>query len=455
MRRVRIAIVTVGVLALAAVIYLAAQGPTVADGSTLTVRLEGGYVEATDAGVLARLTGVLVAPPPSFPALLSLLAKAERDERIDTVVFRVRSLGIRWGKAQELRRAIARLRDAGKHTIAYLEVQTYGANLEYYVSIACDELVLAPGVPAPLSGLRAEYLFLGGLWESLGVELDVLGAGEYKGAVETLGARGMSEANREMADSLLDSLEYQFVSAVSQARGLDFDGVRAAIDATPMPPGATVKRTLVDRIVHWDEIFAERGDPARIEEGVYARVPAASVGFEPVRRFALVFGAGNVVQGDARGSGPVFASDPVVRALDQAAEDESVAAIVLRLDSPGGSGAAAEQVWRAVRRARSHKPVIASMSDQAASAAYYVAAGADHVLAHPGTYTGSIGVFIVRPSIGGVLDRFEIGHETLLRGKHADLLAMMRPMSMSKPCSLPSADLKCQGALVLPVPMTR
>ena len=429
MRRVRNIVLVLMVLLLVAVLVQQARGPSVEPGSALVVRLEGSYVEAASPGLLSQLAGFLVPPQPSFTALLSELAKAERDPRLSSVVLRVRGLGIGWGKAQEVRAAIARLRAAGKRTVAYLEVQTYGANLEYYVASACDEIVLAPGVPAPLSGLRAEYLFLGGLWEGLGVELDVLGAGEYKGAVETLGARGMSAPHREMADSLLDSLAAQFTSGVAEARGLEPSAVRAAIDASPMPPAAAVERKLVDRIAHWDEVFASLGDPPRVESGAYARVPAKSVGFAPVARFALVYGAGNVVQGEARGATPVFASDPVAKALEDAAENDAVKAIVLRLDSPGGSGAAAEQVWRAVRRAREHKPVIASMSDLAASAAYYVAAGADRVLAQPGTYTGSIGVFVVRPSFGGLLDKLEVGHETLLRGRHADLLALMQPLS--------------------------
>jgi len=429
MRKVRIIVFALVALFVASALWLQHRGPIIEEGSVLSIPLEGAYVEASGAGLLSQLTAVFVPPPPSFTALVSDLSKAERDARIDTVVFRVRSLGIRWGKAQELRSSIARLRAAGKKTVAYLEVQSYGANLEYYVSSACDEVVLASGVPSPLSGLRAEYLFLGGLWESLGLEIDVLGVGQYKGAVETIGRREMSDPNREMADSLLDSIEGQFLRDVAESRGITREEVRAAVDASPLPPMATATRNLVDRIGYWDDIFTRLGDPPVVEREVYARVPARSVGWEPVSRFALIYGAGNVVQGEGRGSGPSFASDAVVDAVHAAATDDSVAAIVLRLDSPGGSGVAAEQMWHAVRLARERKPVVASMSDLAASAAYYVAAAADHVVAQAGTYTGSIGVFVVRPSLGGLLDKLEIGHETLLRGKHADLLAMMRPMS--------------------------
>jgi protease-4 len=429
MRWLRILVVAVLAAIVIAAIHLQRRGPTIAEGSALSMPLAGAYVEAASPGLLAQATALLVPPPPSFTALLSELAKAERDDRLDTVVFRIRTLGIRWGKAQELRRAIARLRESGRKTVAYLEVAGYGGNLEYYVATACDEIVLAPGVPSPLVGLRAEYLFLGGFWESLGLEVDVLGVGEYKGAVETIGGREMSGPNREMANSLLDSIESQFLADVAAGRQVTEADVRAAVDASPLPPAALVERGLVDGVAHWDEVFDRLGDPPRVKSDAWARVPAGAVGFEPVARFALVYGAGNVVQGEGRGAGPVFSADVVAEALEQAAEDDAVDAILLRLDSPGGSGAAAEQVWRAVRLAREHKPVIATMSDLAASAAYYVAAATDHVVAHRGTYTGSIGVFVVRPSIGGLLDKLEIGHETLLRGEHADLLAMMRPLS--------------------------
>jgi protease-4 len=429
MRWLRIFVVIVLVAIVIAVVHVQRRGPVIAEGSALSLPLQGAYVEAASPGLLAQATALLVPPPPSFTALLSELAKAERDDRLDTVVFRVRTLGIRWGKAQELRRAIARLRESGRKTIAYLEVAGYGGNLEYYVATACDEIVLAPGVPSPLVGLRAEYLFLGGFWESLGLEVDVLGVGEYKGAVETLGRREMSDPNREMANSLLDSIESQFLADVAAGRKVTEAEVRAAVDVAPLPPAALVERGLVDRIAHWDEVFTALGDPPRVKSGAWARVPAGAVGFEPVARFALVYGAGNVVQGEGRGTGPVFSADVVADALEQAAEDDAVDAIVLRLDSPGGSGAAAEQIWRAVRLARERKPVIATMSDLAASAAYYVAAATDYVVAQRGTYTGSIGVFVVRPSLGGLLDKLEIGHETLLRGEHADLLAMMRPLS--------------------------
>jgi protease-4 len=160
---------------------------------------------------------------------------------------------------------------------------------------------------------------------------------------------------------------------------------------------------------------------------VYAGVDPADLGFEAVAEFALIYGTGTVVQGQSSGSPfdstPVFASETVSQAILTAAEDPSISAIVLRIDSPGGSALASELIWRAIGRARAMgTPVIASFSDVAASGGYYVAAQADAIVSDPGTLTGSIGVFALRPTIRGLLDKLDIGIDSLTRGRHADFL---------------------------------
>ena len=155
----------------------------VAQGSTLVIELGGEYVEAPGPSVLARLAGDASRP---FLGLLSLFNLAERDERIETVVLRIRPLAIGWGKADEIRDAVERLNEKGRRTVAHVEVQGFSANKELYVASAADEIYATPGGSTPLVGLAAEYVFFGGLWEKLGVEFDVARAGRYKSAVEVL-----------------------------------------------------------------------------------------------------------------------------------------------------------------------------------------------------------------------------------------------------------------------------
>jgi len=405
-------------------------GPSIAPGSILAVNIEGTYVEAAEASLLSRLLGDWRRP---FAALLSDLRKAERDDRLAAVIFRVRDLEIGWAKAQEIRAAIARIRAAGRKTVAYLELTSFGANLEYYVASAADQVVLSPGARAPVIGLAAEYLFLGGVWEHLGVDLEVERIGKYKSFEDTFTRKTMSEAHREMADSLLDSLDAQFVDGIATSRGLNPDLVRKAIDTAAVTPDEMIALDLIDGTYYEDQIVANLGGGEVVEGDDYAAVDPASVGFDPVAQFALVYGSGAVVTGEgssSRSGAPVLASDTVSDALRDAAEDASIRAILFRVDSPGGSALASDVVWRATQLAKQHgKPLIVSLSDVAASGGYYVACGADAVVASPATITGSIGVVVLRPVLGGMLAKLDIGFETLTRGEHADLALSTRPLS--------------------------
>jgi len=431
MRRFRRIVFVLALIALALWWFLPSRGPRIAPGSTLALELSGEYIEAAEPSLLARLFGD---GRHSFVALLSELRKAERDERLAVVVLRVRDLEIGWAKAQELRGAIQALRARGRRVIAYLETSKLGANVEYYVAVAADEVRAAPATRSPMIGLAAEYVFLGGLWEKLGVGVEVERVGEFKGAAETLAEREMSAANREMANALLDSIDAQFVAGVAEGRRLEPAAVRRAIDDAPISPEQLKKAGLIDGIQFWDELVDELGGkPKLVEAEDYARVDPKVVGFTPTVRFALIYGSGNVVVGkgmSSRSGSPIFASDTISQALADASKDASIQAIILRIDSPGGSPLAADQIWRAARQARAQgKPVIVSCSDLAASAAYYVAAGADAIVASPGSLTGSIGVFVLRPVVRGLLGKLDIGVESLTRGAYASLLLASEPLS--------------------------
>jgi protease-4 len=404
-------------------------GPSVENGSWLAVDLEGEYVES-DVSPVQRLLGRHVH---TLAAQLSELGKAERDRRLAGVLIRVRGLELGWGKAQDLRRAIQRLRERGKRTVAYVELEEYGANIEYYVASAADAVYVAPGTRNPFVGLAAEHLFLGGFFEKLGVQLEYERVGKYKSAVESLAERSMSDANREMSNALLDSISSQFLGDIAASRGLTPEELAAIVDQGPSSPAELEARRLIDGAAFEDQILEKEGKPKLVESDVYAAVDAASVGFAPRATFALVYGAGSVVLGEGRAApagSPVMASEALAEAFEQAADSPDVRAIVFRIDSPGGSALASDLIWHALRKARAKgKPVIASLSDVAASGGYYVAAGADRIVAQPAAITGSIGVFVIRPMVAGTLEKLGIGFETMQRGRLADLLLATRPLS--------------------------
>ena len=407
-----------------------AAGPTVAPGSILVLSIEGNYVEAAEPSLLSRLIGEERRP---FAALLSDLRKAERDDRLAGMVLRIRDLEIGWAKAQEIRDAITQVSAAGRKTVAYLELTSFAANLEYYVASAADEVVISPAARAPVIGLGAEFMFLGGFWEIFGIELEVERIGEYKTFADTFTRKTMSEAHREMADSLLDSLDAQFISGIAKGRSLTEDFVRNAIDMAAMTPDEMRALDLIDAVRFEDEIIEGLGGGPVIEGKDYAQVDPASAGIDPVAQFALVYGSGPVVTGrgtSSRSGTPVLASETVSRALAEAAEDDAIRAIIFRVDSPGGSALASDVVWRATQLAGKHgKPLIVSFSDVAASGGYYVACGADAIVASPGTVTGSIGVVVFRPVLRGLLEKLDIGFATLTRGAHADLALSTVPLS--------------------------
>lgn len=403
--------------------------PSIRDGSTLVFPLSGSYVEATNPPLLTRLLTEAELP---FAALLSELKKAERDDRLSAVVLRIRPLAIGWGQAQELRHALERLSAAGRRPIAYLELADFSANLEYYVASAADEVRISPAAVAGVVGLAGEYLFLGRMLEKFGIDFDVAQAGRYKSAVETIAGDAMSEAHREEANSILDSMSQQFVSGIAEGRGVTPEFVQRAIDNGPLGPDELKKLGLIDEIEYFDELKESLGGPV-VEAKDYARVDLASVGFDPVAQFALIYASGQVVLGEGRRSsmgGPVLASDTVAGALEDAAHDSDIQAIILRIDSPGGSPLASDIVWRAARLAQhSGKPLIASISNVAASGGYYIASGADVILATPGSVTGSIGAYALRPVLAGLLDKLDVEVATLTRGTHAGLALPSTPLS--------------------------
>ncbi|UCE85807.1 MAG: S49 family peptidase [Deltaproteobacteria bacterium] len=422
-------LIVIAFVLIVALLRMAAQ-PDVREGSVLVIDLDGEYVEGAETPWVERLLG---ARQNTLLSLLQSLALAERDDRLAAVVFRIRPLAVGWAKAQEIRDAIGRLREAGRRTIAYFEVERLGANLEYYVATAADEIYVAPATTAPLVGLAAEYYFLGGLWEKVGIDVEVEQAGEFKSATEFFAAKKMSDASRSVENALLDSIDAQFVDGIAEGRGIAASAVRSLIDEAPADAEVLVDAGLVDGIAYYDELLEDLGDPHLVPGPAYRQIDPSSVGIRPTARFALIYGSGPVVvgEGDRSLSGdPVIASDTIAGALEEAAADPDIRAIILRVDSPGGSPLASDVIWRATQRARAGgTPIVASLSDVAASGGYYLACGADAIVAEPGSLTGSIGAFVLRPVFGGLYDKVGIGFEVLTRAARADLLATSQPLS--------------------------
>jgi protease-4 len=421
------------VFVLVAIVWAVFQGGDhveVEPGSVLIVEIQGNYVEGPEPSMLMRMLGKVERP---MASVLSDLAKAERDDRVDVVIIKISEVQVGWAKVQEFRDAILRLNRAGRETVAYLETETFGSNKEFYLATAADELVLSPATRSPLVGLAAEFFFLGGAWDKLGIDLEVERIGKYKSAAESISGKAMSEPSREMADAMLDSINRSFISGMAQGREVSNEHVMAVVDEAPVQKDRLKELGMIDEVLFFDEVLARYEGKPTIEAELYAGVDPADVGFVPEAQFAVVYGSGGVTRkprSSARGDS-VLNAEVVSTALMEVANDPEIDAIIFRVDSPGGSPLASDIVWRAVERAREMKPVIASLSDVAASGGYYVVCGANRIVAEPTTLTGSIGVFAIRPVLSGFFTKLGINSDSIVKARHAGVLLSTQSLDES------------------------
>ena len=425
-RWVLLAVLVIGVGAFLGRHWLTGRG--VAADSWVLLDLEGNYAEEVADAPLARLLGE---PSLSLLDLLLTIRDAGEDPRVAGLVVRIRPLAIGWGKAQEIRAALDKFKASGKPLHAYLELELSGGTMEYYVASVADRIHVPPGAAAPVTGLLAQYVFLGGVWEKLDVDMQVLKIREYKTAGDMLSEKTMTPYHREMANSLLDSMFGQFVDAVAASRKLEPAALRKTIDGGPATPDELRTAGLVDDTQFLDELrvalVGADGKWLTAEDYAVARRPLP--GAPSVRqRMAVIYGVGTVTTGESEdrpgGGDGSMGADTLTDAFREAAEDDGVSAIIFRIDSPGGSALAADLIWQAAHAAREKKPVVVSMSDVAASGGYYVAAPATRVVADPGTITGSIGVVLAKPNVRGLLAKLGINTVELQRGDMASMLSM-------------------------------
>lgn len=377
------------------------------------------------------------------PASLALLYRgflsAKTDPSVVGVALYIQDAAFGLAKAQELRRQIAALAAAGKPVRCYLETAGEGGNgtLEYFLASACSSIALAPAGEISLLGLYADSAFLRGGLEKLKVEPSFLTAGEYKSAAESFTEVRHSPAAKVALDALLDGFFTQIVDGIAESRKQEAATVRSWIDSAPLSAKNALASGLVDELAYPDEFRASlddlAGEKGEIEEVSfldYARRKGSNL--DRGKRIAVLFAEGAIVRGGS-GSDP-FASEKFVGSSDMAeelaalAKDDNVAAVVLRIDSPGGSALASDLILREVERLREEKPVVVSMSDVAASGGYYIAARASRIVAEPATITGSIGVVTGKFATGRFQEELlGITHDPLQRGANADLFSQLTP----------------------------
>jgi protease-4 len=373
---------------------------------------------------------VLGIRPLSMNELWMNIRKAKADDRVEAILIRLNLLACDWAKVTELRDAILDFREAGKKAYAYID-EAPDFDKEYYLATACDRIILHPMGWLGINGIGGYIPFFKNALDKLGVRAEFEHVEEYKTAYNQFTEKGFTPAHKEMMESIYGDLFSQYVKAVASARKKTEAEVRGLIDHAFFQGEKALKAGLVDDLLYEDELqgLLQSGGRklGRITSDAYARVSPASAGIGIGRKIALIYGVGPILSGESLPQS--MGGTTVARWVRQARQDRSIAAIVFRVDSPGGSAVASDVIWREVFLAKKEKPFVVSMSDVAGSGGYWISMAAHKIVAQPQTLTGSIGVLAGKFDLSALYEKLGLTTEKLAYGKEADVFSTFRPFS--------------------------
>ncbi len=423
-------VVIVVIILAGAYLMVREEVPDVEDGSYLVLDMSGFYPEDAQ---IDFWTQILEGEPVTVYDIVNSIRMAGLDDRIEGIVMRINVLGMGYGKVQELRRALERFKESGKKVVSYIDL---GRDLEYYLATAADEIYMAPVSMLMVDGLVGNALFVRGTFDILGVTPNFVRIGDYKTAVDLFESRAMSEAQRWLINSLLDSIFSRYVADVSEARGIAPERFREIVDNGLFDSRQALEAGLVDDLLYVSQLENKLKGEAEEFLGVdvetYRDIDPLGAGFRSDVKFALIVADGSINLGGSGESvdfGKIAGSSTLSDAVASALEDDEIEAIILRVNSPGGVWVAADMVWGELVKAMEDKPVVVSMSDQAASGGYYIAMPSDAIIAEPSTLTGSIGVYIGKFNVSGLYSKIGLKKELISRGRNADAFSEMRDFS--------------------------
>jgi protease IV len=409
----------VSVLGMLMLYVLMGHEPSVPNRATLVLRPSGDIPE-----VLPDL--ILGTDELTVRAYVELIRKAKGDSRIAGILLRPGGINSPfWAKLQEIRSAIDDFKSSGKYVHAWLE---YAGDREYYLASVADRVYLLPSASLDLTGVATYEIFLRGTFDWIGTYPDFLHVGDYKTAVNTYLEKTYTPAHKEMSESLNRSQYDHLVRTIANSRKKPEAEVQALIDQGPFQPEDALRVGLIDEVAYEDELddlVDDLRDADYVDAEDYARVSWEATGVRPRSKIAIIHATGVINSGSSGFdpvNGAVIGADSLVEYIREARADRSIRAIVLRVDSPGGSSTASDVIWRELSISRENqRPVIVSMSDLAASGGYYIALGGDAIVAQPGTLTGSIGVYTGKFVTTGSLDKLGANIESTSNGKHAEI----------------------------------
>ena len=408
--------------------------------SVMILDLNGTLVERTQEDPLGILSQLFNDDSNTYGLddILSSIKKAKENEDIKGIYLQANSLGTSYASLQEIRNALLDFKESGKFVIAYADSYTQGL---YYLSSAADKVLLNPKGMIEWRGIASTPLFYKDLLQKIGVEMQIFKVGTYKSAVEPFIATEMSPANREQVTTFISSIWSQVTEGVSASRNIPVDSLKAYADRMLMfyPAEESVRCGLADTLVYRNDVRDYLKRLVDIDEddnlsllglgdmiNVRKNVPKDKSG----NIVAVYYASGEITDYPSSAtSEDGIVGSKVIRDLRKLKDNDDVKAVVLRVNSPGGSAFASEQIWYAVKELKTKKPVIVSMGDYAASGGYYISCGADTIVAEPTTLTGSIGIFGMVPNVKELTDKIGLSYDVVKTNKYADFGNIMRPFS--------------------------
>ncbi|MDD8012468.1 MAG: signal peptide peptidase SppA [Acidobacteriota bacterium] len=421
-----IIVILLGIFILGGFIYLQfTQEPYVPQKAYLKIDLGGAIGETAPARFPAMKGGAL-----SIHDLWYQLERAARDERIKGVMLRVQYLDTGFAKVEEIGRLIRKFSASKKPVAAFI---IDGGLKEYYLASFADKVIMFRGGMLSISGLGAEALFLKNTLSKLGVQAEIFHIGEYKTAANTFTEERMTPAHRESTQVLIDDLYQAVIEGIAANRKLDAATIKDVLDRSPLANEEYVKAGLIDSVGCEDDLFHSL--PAtypEVEFKTYSKT-RSPLPFGGSKKIAVIFASGEINMGGSGGSsmtgGDVLGADTLAGQLRQARNNSAVKAVVLRVDSPGGSAIASDIILREAELLAQKKPLVISMSDVAASGGYWIALSAQKIFAQPQTITGSIGVVSGKFVLKGLYDKIGVTKEIVTTSEYAGMYSDYKPFS--------------------------
>lgn len=413
------------------------QEVSVKPKSILKITFDQEIVDRSSNNPFESINWATLEPEPKIGLndILDILSKAKDDDNIKGIYLEMETVPAGIATVQEIREALLDFKESGKFIISYSDIYSQGA---YYLCSAADKVYLNPAGLIEFKGLSAQHLFFKNALEKLGIDPIIIRHGKFKSAIEPFILEKMSDENREQTMTYIQSIWDNIIAGISESRGISVDDLNMYADSMKISnASACVKYGLADGTKYMDEIISELNSLTGIEGNKPEFISLASYKNVPAERkqkglakdkIAVIYASGDIVMGD--GDNASIGSVGISEAIREARLDDRIKAIVMRVNSPGGSALASEVIWREMTLAKAAKPVIVSMGDYAASGGYYISAPADYIMANENTLTGSIGVFGLLFNLENFMkDKIGITTDVASTNKHSDIPTVFRDMT--------------------------